>query len=94
MEFEMSSRAERDAELAFERIQLAKADLDIEQGRYRYSNQQSLLDAMRANGFDTRQAERLVDLLGETLVEWENHRDLINARIAHLEGLNRTSILD
>lgn len=90
----MSTRAERNAELAFERDQLAKADLDLEQGRDRYRNQRDLVEAMQFKGQDTRQAERLVELLGQTLQQWECHRGLILQRIDHLEELNRTSILD
>lgn len=85
----MSTRAERNAELVFERDQLAKADVDIEQGRNRYRNQQDLVKAMQFRGQDTKQAERLVELLGETLQQWECHRHLILQRIDHLEELNR-----
>ena len=85
----MSTRAERDAELAMERDQLAKAEVDIEQGWNRYRNQQELVEVMQFRGQDTRQAERLVELLGETLQQWECHRHLILQRIDHLEELNR-----
>jgi len=90
----LSTRAERDAELAFERIQLEKADVDIEQGQKRYLNQQDLVAELQFRGQDTRQAERLVELLEQTLLQWECHRNLILQRIDHLEGLNRTSIPD
>ena len=93
-ELTLLTRAERDAELAFERIQLAKADVDIEQGLKRYLNQQDLVAALQFRGQDTRQAERLVELLGQTLTQWECHRNLIMQRIDHLEELNRTSIPD
>ena len=90
----LSTRAERDAELAFERIQLEKADVDIEQGRKRYLNQQDLVTELQFRGQDTRQAERLVELLEQTLLQWEFHRNLILQRIDHLQELNRTSIPD
>ena len=93
-ELTLSTRAERDAELAFERIQLTKADIDIEQGLKRYLNQQDLVAELQFRGQDTRQAERLVELLGQTLAQWECHRNLILQRIDHLEELNRTSIPD
>ena len=91
-ELTLSTRAERDAELAFERTQLAKADVDLEQGLKRYLNQQNLLTELQFRGQDTRQAERLIELLGQTLTQWECHRNLILQRIDHLEELNRTSI--
>ena len=90
----LSTRAERDAELAFERIQLEKADVDLEQGRKRYLNQQDLVAELQFRGQDTRQAERLVELLEQTLLQWEFHRNLILQRIDHLQELNRTSIPD
>ena len=90
----MSTRAERNAELAFERDQLAKAELDLEQGRDRYRNQRDLVETLQAEGHDTRQAERLADLLGQTLQQWECHRTLILQRIEHLEELNRVALLD
>ena len=93
-ELTLSTRAERDAELAFERIQLAKADVDIEQGLKRYLNQQDLVAELQFRGRDTRQAEHLVELLGQTLTQWECHRNLILQRIDHLEELNRISLPD
>jgi len=90
----LSTRAERDAELAFERIQLEKADVDMEQGLKRYLNQQDLVAELQLRGQDTGQAERLVELLGQTLAQWECHRNLILQRIDYLEKLNRTSIPD
>jgi hypothetical protein len=38
-----------------------------------------------AGGHDTRQAERLVDLLKQSLVEWERHRVLIAQRVTYLQ---------
>ena len=90
----MATRTQRDAELAFERDQLAKAEIDIVQGWNRYRNQQDMVEVLQVRGQDTRQAERLVELLGETLQQWECHRQLIQQRIDHLEELNRTSIAD
>lgn len=73
------------AELAAERALLVKAETDIEQGWQRLRNQQDILRELYAGGHDTRQAERLVQLLHETLVEWERHRVLIEQRVAYLE---------
>jgi len=33
----------------------------------------------------TRQAERLVQLLQQTLIEWQRHRALIEERVTYLE---------
>lgn len=72
-------------ELEGEKRLLVKADADIEAGLTRIRNQQDLLSSMHAAGENTREAERLVHLLEETLVEWQRHRTLIEQRIAHLE---------
>ena len=77
--------AERALELKAERDLLIKAEADIEQGWGRLRNQEELLTHMQASGQNTREAERLVALLKQTLIEWERHRVLIERRIAHLQ---------
>jgi hypothetical protein len=77
--------AYRAEQLKIEKTLLVKADYDIEEGRQRLGNQEDLLLELRAGGHDTRQAERLVDLMKTTLAEWERHRVLIEERIAYLE---------
>ena len=72
-------------QLSTEKALLVKADSDIEQGWARLRNQQLLLSELRAAGQDSRQAERLVKLLQQTLVEWERHRALIAGRVNYLE---------
>ena len=72
-------------ELRSERAVLTKAEIDIEEGWRRLRNQQDLLDWLQKAGHDTKQAERLVDLLKQTLIEWERHRSLIVQRVAYLE---------
>jgi hypothetical protein len=47
--------------------------------------QQQLLSDLRADGHDTKQAERLVLLMQQTLIEWERHRVLIEERVGYLE---------
>ncbi len=71
-------------QLRAEKELLIKAERDIEDGWKRLRNQQHLLDDLQAGGHDSRQAERLVQLLQQTLVEWERHRVLIEERIAYL----------
>ncbi|MBV8919677.1 hypothetical protein [Bradyrhizobium sp.] len=72
-------------ELEGEKRLLVKADADIEAGWTRLRNQQVLLSSLQAAGDNTREAERLVHLMEQTLVEWRRHRALIEQRIAHLE---------
>ena len=88
----MAGRAAADMalELESEKRLLKKADADIEAGWYRLRNQQDLVTSLRAGGHNTTEAERLVDLMSDTLVEWERHRVLIQERIVYLEG--KTSV--
>jgi hypothetical protein len=64
---------------------LSKAEADIEQGWKRLRNQQDLLSRLQTTGHDTKQAEVLVQLLKQTLIEWDRHRSLIEQRIAYLQ---------
>ena len=73
-------------QLKLERTLLIKAEKDIEDGWQRLRNQQQLCDDLQAGGHDFTQAERLVLLLKQTLIEWERHRVLIEQRINYLEG--------
>jgi hypothetical protein len=72
-------------QLKAERSLLLKAERDIEEGSRRLRNQQQLLADLQASGHDSKQAERLVRLMQETLLEWERHRVLIVDRVAYLE---------
>ena len=81
----MTSVAYRAEQLRAEKVLLVKAETDIEDGWKRLRNQQDLLRELRAGGHDTKQAERLVGLMMQTLVEWERHRILIVERVAYLE---------
>ncbi|MGY8638632.1 hypothetical protein RAD15_39820 [Bradyrhizobium sp. 14AA] len=78
------SLAERTAQLKAEQRLLVKADQDIDEGWQRIRNQEDRVRELMAGGHDTRQAERLVGLLKETLVEWERHRVLIEQRVEYL----------
>ncbi|MGY4623946.1 hypothetical protein [Bradyrhizobium sp. USDA 4486] len=79
------SLAERTAQLNAEQSLLVKADHDIEEGWQRIRDQEERVRELIAGGHDTRQAERLVQLLRQTLVEWERHRVLIEERVAYLQ---------
>jgi hypothetical protein len=81
-EFPLADRAEQ---LRAERDLLSKADADIDLGRNRLREQTHLLSDLEAVGRTTGQAEWLVRLTRDTLVEWERHRRLIEQRIAYLE---------
>ena len=73
-------------QLRLEKTLLIKAEKDIEEGWKRLRSQLQLRDDLLAGGHDSKQAERLVELLKQTLIEWERHRVLIEERIDYLEG--------
>ncbi|KYH03208.1 hypothetical protein SE91_11910 [Bradyrhizobium sp. DOA1] len=73
-------------QLDFECRQLIKADRDIEEGWQRIRDQEDRIRELSAGGHDARQALRLVDVLKQTLTEWQRHRVLIEQRIAYLQG--------
>ncbi|UPK40569.1 hypothetical protein IVB18_35960 [Bradyrhizobium sp. 186] len=81
------SPTERTAQLRQERRHLSKADTDIEEGLLRIRYQEIRVQELQSGGYDSRQAERLVELLKQTLVEWERHRTLILQRLNHLENV-------
>jgi len=80
------SLAERTEQLRLEQRLLVKADADIEEGWQRVRNQEDRVRELQADGHDIRQAEKLVDLLKQTLVEWERHRTLIQQRVIYLQS--------
>lgn len=77
---------DRREELSREQNLLCKAETDIEQGWGRLRDQQDRVSYLQSSGRDTREAERLVQLMKCTLVEWERHRRLIEQRVAYLEN--------
>ena len=80
-----ASLADRSAQLDAEQRMLVKADRDIEEGWQRIRDQEDRVRELMAGGHDTRQAERLIDLLRQTLIEWERHRRLIAQRVTYLQ---------
>ncbi|SCB50582.1 hypothetical protein GA0061098_1014183 [Bradyrhizobium shewense] len=78
------SLAERTAQLDAEQNLLVKADRDIEEGWQRIRDQEDRVRELMAGGHDVRQAERFVELLKQTLIEWERHRTLIEQRVRYL----------
>ena len=79
------SLAERTRQLRDEQRLLRKADADIEEGWQRIRRQEDRVRELQAGGHDAGQAERLADLLKQTLLEWERHRTLIIQRIDYLQ---------
>ncbi|MBR1127970.1 hypothetical protein [Bradyrhizobium iriomotense] len=79
------SLAQRTQQLRDERRLLEKADLDIEEGWQRLRRQEDRVRDLQDSGYDCQQAERLVELLKQTLVEWERHRTLIVQRVDYLQ---------
>lgn len=85
---------DRAEKLRVEKVLLVKAESDIEDGWRRLRNQQDLVRELQADGHDTKQAERLVQLLQTTLIEWERHRALIEDRIGYLESASDPSVIE
>ena len=79
------SLAQRTEQLRAEQQLLKKADTDIEDGWQRIHAQEVRVREFQTSGHDAQQAERLVDLLKETLVQWERHRTLIIQRVDFLQ---------
>lgn len=73
------------AALSIERDLLAKAETDLAQGRLRLRSQQAMLAVLRSGGLDCKEVERLTEVTGQMLVQWERHRSLIEQRILFLE---------
>ncbi|MET4277074.1 MULTISPECIES: hypothetical protein [unclassified Bradyrhizobium] len=78
------SLAEWTEQLDTERRHLIKADQDIEEGCQRIRDQEERIRELSAGGHDAGQAERLVEVLKQTLTEWLRHRILIEQRISYL----------
>jgi hypothetical protein len=78
------SLAEWTEQLDTERRHLIKADRDIEEGSQRIRDQEDRIRELSAGGHDAGPAERLVEVLKQTLTEWRCHRVLIEQRIAYL----------
>lgn len=77
------------AELDKERAALVRADCDIADGTDRIRAQESLLQAMRASGRDTRTADRLLCSMQGSLQAWQVHRALIRDRVDYLFARER-----
>lgn len=81
----MMEFAQLQAQLEMEKRHLHQADADLTAGRERLGRQLSLLASLQDSGQNTVEAEKLAHLLSDTLGQWEQHRNLIAERAAHLE---------
>jgi hypothetical protein len=72
---------------AIEREHLSLAERHIVEGEERITMQMLLIDRMRRDGHDVREAERLLLTLRETLVTWHGHRDEILRELARQDEL-------
>ena len=71
-----------------EREDLIAADLHLAAGEQRIAEQIALIQTMTRQGHDTALARDLLRVLEETLVTWQDHRQLILDAIArHEQGL-------
>ena len=75
------------ADLATEREHLTRADRDIVAGERRVTAQVLLIERFRGGGHDTREAERLLLTMQQSLETWQGHRNLILQEIARLERM-------
>jgi hypothetical protein len=82
-----NSPADRAEELRREELLLIKSATDLNEGGKRLRDQQDRLTWLQDAGHDTRQAERLVLALRESLTEWQRHHVLIVQRIAYLRTM-------
>ena len=81
----MTHREER---ISMESAHLVQADRLIEEGRVRLLNQQNLVSDLCGRGHRIQEAQRLAELMAQSLVEWQRHRQLILQRLDLLTGVS------
>ena len=64
-----------------EQADLDEAEQDIKKGEARISHQLALIDELRRDGHDTREAENLLWTLQQSLEAWKGHRNMIRAML-------------
>ena len=69
------------ADIAKGQSDLDKADQDIREGEARVTHQIALIEELRRDGHDTREAEKLLWTLQQSLETWKAHRDTIQAML-------------
>ena len=72
-------------DLGRERADLILADRHLAAGEQRIAEQRALIRRMTEHGFNTATARDLLRLLEETMVLWQDHRQLILDAIARYE---------
>ncbi|MBB3021538.1 hypothetical protein FHR70_004639 [Microvirga lupini] len=73
------------ADLDQERADLILADRHLAAGEQRIAEQRALIRRMTEHGFNTATARDLLRLLEETMILWQEHRQLILDAIARHE---------
>ena len=71
---------------------LARAERDIADGERRVTDQIVLIEALRRDGHDVSEAEKLLQTFLETLVAWHGHRDEILVELARQGALPSTHV--
>ena len=71
-------------DLATEKAHLAQAERDIAQGEQRITRQMLLIDRMRRGGHDVSEAEKLLQMLRDTMAVWQTHREDILMELARI----------
>jgi len=74
------------SDIAKEREDLAKVDLDIAEGERRVNEQIALIERLAEHGHDVTEAKKLLQNYETTLEAWREHRHLIIEEIERLEG--------
>ena len=65
---------------------LNKAEADIGAGEKRVTEQVMLIERLRSDGRDTREAERFLGNLERMLAEWQQHREDIIKTIRQIDA--------
>jgi chromosome segregation ATPase len=81
----MSTGPHLSAQLAKERADLAKAEQDIREGQQRITELELKIEWLRSEGRSTAQAESMLRIFRDTLVEWHKHRREILKTINRLQ---------
>ena len=69
-------------DIAKEQVHLEKADADIRAGEARVAQQRLLIEELRRDGHDARDAERLLWTMQQSLKAWGAHREVIRQMLA------------
>jgi len=82
-----TSMDDREELISMECAHLRQADRFIKEGRVRLLNQQNLVSELTEGRYQIKEAQRLAELMAQTLAEWQRHRQLIIQRLETLTGV-------